>query len=79
MYLQTSTRDITDNEKVQHLQYMINLLLPFMKQICEEQSEEQEIEAKIQGILSFNFGFFYITLKTSLTITSYVRKIMFGA
>ncbi|KAL4320864.1 hypothetical protein AHAS_Ahas14G0053100 [Arachis hypogaea] len=46
---ETSTRDITCTEKVQHLVYMIKLVLPFMKQICEEQIQEQEIEAKIQG------------------------------
>jgi hypothetical protein len=29
---------------------MLKLLLPFIQQICEEQSQEQEIEAQIQGI-----------------------------
>ncbi|KAK7262130.1 hypothetical protein RJT34_29691 [Clitoria ternatea] len=47
--IKTSNRDITDYEKAQHLQYMVNLLLPFLKQICHEQSQEEEIEAKIQG------------------------------
>ncbi|KAK7363777.1 hypothetical protein VNO77_05934 [Canavalia gladiata] len=47
--IKTSNRDITDYEKAQYLQYMINLLLPFLKHICHEQSLEEEIEAKIQG------------------------------
>ncbi|KAK7303340.1 hypothetical protein RJT34_14243 [Clitoria ternatea] len=47
--IKTSNRNITDCEKVKYLQYMINLLLPFMQQICEEQNEELEIETKIQG------------------------------
>ncbi|KAE9609540.1 putative transcription factor C2H2 family [Lupinus albus] len=49
--IKTSNRDITDYEKVQHLKYMVKLLLPFVKQICHEQSQEEEIEAKIQGKL----------------------------
>ena len=36
---------------------MINLLLPFLKQICQEQNQEEQIEAKILGfnlhLLSF--------------------------
>ncbi|KAK7412692.1 hypothetical protein VNO78_04247 [Psophocarpus tetragonolobus] len=47
--VKTSNMRIRDEEKVQYLQYMITLLLPFIQQICEEQSKEQEIEAKIQG------------------------------
>ncbi|XP_017434781.2 lysine-specific demethylase JMJ26 [Vigna angularis] len=46
--IKTSNSSITDYERVQHLQYMINLLIPFIQQICEEQSQELEIEAKIQ-------------------------------
>ncbi|KAK7292430.1 hypothetical protein RIF29_08210 [Crotalaria pallida] len=48
--IKTSNRDITDDEKVQHLKYMVKLLHPFVKQICHEQSQEEEIEAKIQGV-----------------------------
>ncbi|XP_027932966.1 lysine-specific demethylase JMJ25-like [Vigna unguiculata] len=47
--IKTSNSSITDEERVQHLQYMINLLIPFIQHICEEQSQELEIEAKIQG------------------------------
>lgn len=54
--LQTSKREITHHEKVQHLHYLIESLLPFLKQICEVQRQEIEIEAKIQGafLLSIN-------------------------
>ncbi|KEH36924.1 lysine-specific demethylase JMJ25 [Medicago truncatula] len=47
--IKTSKRNITDCEKVHHHRYIINLLLPSLKQIFEEQCQEQEIEAKIQG------------------------------
>ncbi|KAJ1427169.1 Zinc-finger domain of monoamine-oxidase A repressor R1 [Sesbania bispinosa] len=47
--IKTSNWDITNYEKAQYLQYMINLLLPYLKQICHEQSQEEEIEVKIQG------------------------------
>lgn len=47
--LQTSKRKITDREKAWHLHYLIKLLLPFLRQICEEQTQETEIEAIIQG------------------------------
>ncbi|XP_021889066.1 lysine-specific demethylase JMJ25-like isoform X2 [Carica papaya] len=48
--IKTSKREITHHEKVQHLHYLIESLLPFLKQICEVQRQEIEIEAKIQGI-----------------------------
>ncbi|KAH1208656.1 Lysine-specific demethylase JMJ25 [Glycine max] len=47
--IKTSNKCIRDDEKVQYLQYTINLLLPFIQRVCEEQSQELEIEAKIQG------------------------------
>ncbi|XP_045816712.1 lysine-specific demethylase JMJ25-like isoform X2 [Trifolium pratense] len=47
--IKTSTMDITNYEKAQYLHYMINLLLPYLKQICQEQSQEEDIEAKILG------------------------------
>jgi len=57
IYFQISNRDIADYEKAQYLHYMINLLLPFLKQICHEQNQEEQIEAKILGfnlhLLSF--------------------------
>nr|KYP58268.1 Lysine-specific demethylase 3B [Cajanus cajan] len=51
--IKTSNRDITDYEKAQYLQYMINLLIPFLKQICRGQSQEEKIESNIQGKSSF--------------------------
>ncbi|XP_014510335.1 lysine-specific demethylase JMJ25 [Vigna radiata var. radiata] len=51
--IKTSNRNITDYEKAQYLHYMISLLLPFLKQICHEQSQEELIEAKIPGKPSF--------------------------
>nr|XP_034917246.1 lysine-specific demethylase JMJ25-like isoform X2 [Populus alba] len=47
--IKTSKRDITNSEKVQHLHYLIKLLLPFLEQICDEQTEEMQIEAGIRG------------------------------
>lgn len=47
--IKTSKRDISGREKIHHLQYLIHSLLPYLKQICEEQTKEMEIEAKIQG------------------------------
>ncbi|CAJ1941402.1 unnamed protein product [Sphenostylis stenocarpa] len=51
--IKTSNRDMTDYEKAHYLHYMINLLLPYLKQICHEQSEEKQIEATILGKSSF--------------------------
>ncbi|CAK9140951.1 unnamed protein product [Ilex paraguariensis] len=47
--LKTSKKDLNNQEKVQHLLYMIKLLHPFLKQICQEQTEEIEMESIIQG------------------------------
>ena len=47
---QTSKRKMDDAEKFQHLKYLIVSLLPFLKQIYEEQTDEIEIEASIQGM-----------------------------
>ncbi|KAJ9169165.1 hypothetical protein P3X46_020626 [Hevea brasiliensis] len=47
--IKTSKRDITDSQKVQHLQYLIKSLLPFLEQLCEEQNQEIQIEACILG------------------------------
>ncbi|XP_075664890.1 lysine-specific demethylase JMJ29-like [Castanea sativa] len=47
--IKTSKRDIPSHEKIHHLQYLICSLLPYLKQICEEQTKEMEIEANIQG------------------------------
>lgn len=47
--IKTSKRDISDAEKIQHSQYLLDCLLPHLKQICIEQTREMEIEATIQG------------------------------
>uniref|UniRef100_A0A7N0UJB4 Uncharacterized protein n=1 Tax=Kalanchoe fedtschenkoi TaxID=63787 RepID=A0A7N0UJB4_KALFE len=44
------TRDITLDEKIEHLQYMIQSLQPFLKKLHEEQVQEINIEANIKGI-----------------------------
>jgi len=36
---------------------MINLLLPFLKQICHEQNQEEQIEAKILGFNLYLLSF----------------------
>ncbi|KAA8520129.1 hypothetical protein F0562_014385 [Nyssa sinensis] len=50
--VKTSKRDLTDHEKIRHPQYLINSLLPFLKQIHEEQTKEIEMESVIQGVPS---------------------------
>ncbi|XP_021597053.1 lysine-specific demethylase JMJ25 isoform X4 [Manihot esculenta] len=47
--IKTSKRDITVRQKVQHLHYLIRALLPFLEQLCEEQTREIQIEASILG------------------------------
>lgn len=44
-----SDMDFNDEEKLQHLRYLINKLLPFLKQIREEQMEEIAMETFSQG------------------------------
>ncbi|KAJ9566655.1 hypothetical protein OSB04_002621 [Centaurea solstitialis] len=44
-----SNIDLTDTEKLQHLHYLINSLLPFLTQIREEQLAEIAVEVLIQG------------------------------
>lgn len=36
-------------EKVKHSKYIVQLLLPFLKQINEDQRMEKEIEARTKG------------------------------
>ncbi|XP_065879968.1 lysine-specific demethylase JMJ26-like [Euphorbia lathyris] len=45
--IKTSRRDIDDSEKAQHLHYLIKSLLPYIDQICEQQTRELQIEAGI--------------------------------
>ncbi|XP_063938596.1 lysine-specific demethylase JMJ29 isoform X2 [Daucus carota subsp. sativus] len=42
----------TDREKLQHLQYLINALLPFVKDICEDQDNEITLESVSRGVLA---------------------------
>lgn len=53
-FIKTSQRDLDDSEKVRHLHYLINQLLPILKQIHQEQIEELEMESHIQGVPSFS-------------------------
>ncbi|XVF67009.1 hypothetical protein PTKIN_Ptkin10aG0086000 [Pterospermum kingtungense] len=41
----------SDDEKVQHSRYLLQMLLPYIKQFSLEQMKEVVIEAKIQGVL----------------------------
>lgn len=67
LQLQTAKTDISDGEKVQHLLYLIKTLFPYLKQIYEEQAQEIEVEANIQGtyiflLWQFVFAFVVVTL-----------------
>ncbi|KAM0064916.1 putative transcription factor C2H2 family [Helianthus debilis subsp. tardiflorus] len=42
--------DLTDAEKLQHLHHVISSLLPFLKQIREEQNKEIAVEARVRGV-----------------------------
>ncbi|KAF9589533.1 hypothetical protein IFM89_025272 [Coptis chinensis] len=46
----TPQSDITKDEKIRHALFLIQSLLPSLKQICDEQSMEMEIEASTRGI-----------------------------
>ncbi|GJV08583.1 lysine-specific demethylase JMJ25-like protein [Tanacetum coccineum] len=46
-YTQLLSIDLTDTEKLQHLHYLINSLLPFLTQIRKEQYEEIAAEARL--------------------------------
>ncbi|KAK9706381.1 hypothetical protein RND81_07G120500 [Saponaria officinalis] len=48
--IKTSKRDVSLEEKISHLKYMIGSLFPYVKQIRREQVREINIEATIQGI-----------------------------
>ncbi|XP_016499018.1 lysine-specific demethylase JMJ26 [Nicotiana tabacum] len=50
--LKTSRRDLTDREKIEHLHYLIIELLPFLKEIHQEQIQEIEMESSIRGVSS---------------------------
>lgn len=50
LYPQMSKRCHTNLEKMQHLHYLINSLLPFLKKISQEQAEEMVWESVCKGI-----------------------------
>lgn len=65
--------DLTDDEKIEHLHYLINSLLPFLKQIREEQMEEITMEAFVQGFyLKANGG---NNLLISISLKAYIIKL----
>ncbi|XWS39594.1 hypothetical protein CRYUN_Cryun18bG0068500 [Craigia yunnanensis] len=47
----TLNLEFSDDEKVQHSRYLLQKLLPYIKQFSVEQMKEVVIEAKIQGVL----------------------------
>ncbi|KAL0305992.1 UNVERIFIED_CONTAM: hypothetical protein Sradi_6016500 [Sesamum radiatum] len=48
--LKTSKRDISEDEKIRHLYYLISKLFPYLEHIHQEQIEEIEMESTIQGV-----------------------------
>ncbi|KAJ0258020.1 Transcription factor jumonji [Hirschfeldia incana] len=49
--IKTSNKELSSSERRHHLQYLISLMLPFLKTLSDSQREEIEIEAKVQGVL----------------------------
>ncbi|PIA58803.1 hypothetical protein AQUCO_00500620v1 [Aquilegia coerulea] len=49
-YEEKAKRTLTENEKVNYSKYLVDLLLPTLTQIDQEQAIEKEVEAKIQGV-----------------------------
>ena len=45
--------DISEDEGFEHYKYMLQILLPFLQRISEEQMVEKELEAKRQGIFFY--------------------------
>ncbi|KAJ8549769.1 hypothetical protein K7X08_033476 [Anisodus acutangulus] len=46
--IETSRRDLTDGEKIEHLHYLIITLLPFLKKFHQEQIQEIDTESSIR-------------------------------
>lgn len=44
---------ISEDKKVEHSKYLLQVLLPFLKRVNDEQMIEMEIEARRQGIFCF--------------------------
>ncbi|KAL3627419.1 hypothetical protein CASFOL_028782 [Castilleja foliolosa] len=49
--VKTSKRDIDDDEKIRHLQYLISQALPHLQSIHQEQIVGIEMESEIQGVV----------------------------
>lgn len=58
--MERSKLKFTDNEKLQHSKYILQALIPFLRQFSEEQIQETEMEANIQGI-HFNFSIGWVS------------------
>lgn len=41
--------EISPEEKIQHSKYILQVLLPFLKQFNEQQRTEKEMDAQIKG------------------------------
>lgn len=46
--------EFSEEEKVRHSKYIVQVLLPFLKQINEDQRMEKEIEARTKGAFFLN-------------------------
>ena len=46
--------DISEDEEFEHYKYMLQVLLPFLQRINEEQMVEKNLEAKRQGIFFYS-------------------------
>ncbi|ERN17369.1 hypothetical protein AMTRI_Chr02g215900 [Amborella trichopoda] len=47
---QSHSKEISKEEKIRHLQYLIHKVCPLLRQIHQEQEAEMELEATIQGV-----------------------------
>jgi len=63
---QESKVSMSDDEKVKHLKYLIEALLPLLGKICKEQIQETKIEANIQSKHCKNCLPFYLMLVRDL-------------
>lgn len=55
--VQVSKKDLTDQEKVQRLYYLIKSILPFVKQIVKEQREEIREESLLSSLVNIEESF----------------------
>lgn len=55
--IKVSKKDLTDQEKVQHLYYLIKSILPFVKQIVKEQREEIREESLLSPLVKIEESF----------------------